>query len=200
MTCIVVVKPLQKLLPKVLLNHFFQKNCNIATVGQVIVLEVDWTKDRIVKDCAESFLKNKRLIIRPNATRPWQHGIEPLFGYLNLSKKLYLSKKFIGSWNFGPKTKNSLKVKEVAFFGKKILNSKSKILVKKNKYYESTNLSLNSSKSRRLLKWKTFLTAKEALKLSFDWYKFYHENRSKSKVINYTLTQIRTYKKRFKDL
>ena len=62
------------------------------------------------------------------------------------------------------KQKNNLKVKEVAFFGKKILNSKSKILVKKNKYYESTNLSLNSSKSRRLLKWKTVLTAKEALK------------------------------------
>ena len=203
MTCIVVAKPLQKLLLKVLLNHFFQKkNCNIATVRSGNCIGGgDWTKDRIVKDCAESFLKNKRLIIRsPNATRPWQHVIEPLFGYLNLSKKLYLSKKFIGSWNFGPKMKNSLKVKEVAFFGKKMLNSKSKILVKKNKYYESTNLSLNSSKSRRLLKWKTFLTAKESLRLSFDWYKFYHESRSKSQVINYTLKQIKTYKKKLKHL
>ena len=61
-----------------------------------------------------------------------------------------------------------------------------------------TNLSLNSSKSRRLLKWKTVLTAKEALKLSFDWYKFYHEKWSKSKVINYTLTQPDI--KKFKDL
>ena len=183
-------------------SFFSKKNCNIATVRSGNCIGGgDWTKDRIVKDCAESFLKNKRLIIRsPNATRPWQHVIEPLFGYLNLSKKLYLSKKFIGSWNFGPKTKNSLKVKEVAFFGKKILNSKSKILVKKNKYYESTNLSLNSSKSRRLLKWKTFLTAKESLRLSFDWYKFYHESRSKSQVINYTLKQIKTYKKKLKHL
>ncbi len=183
-------------------SFFSKKNCNIATVRSGNCIGGgDWTKDRIVKDCAESFLRNKKLIIRsPNATRPWQHVIEPLFGYLNLSKKLYFSKKFSGAWNFGPKTKNGLKVKEVAFFGKKILNSKSKILVRKNNYYESTNLSLNSSKSRRLLKWKTVLTAKEALKLSFDWYKFYHKNRSKSQVINYTLTQIKTYKKKFKNL
>jgi CDP-glucose 4,6-dehydratase len=181
-------------------SFFSKKNCNIATVRSGNCIGGgDWTKDRIVKDCAESFLRNKKLIIRsPNATRPWQHVIEPLFGYLNLSKKLYFNKKFSGAWNFGPKTKNSLKVKEVAFFGKNILNSKSKILFRKNKYYESTNLSLNSAKSRRLLKWKTVLTAKESLKLSFDWYKFYHENRSKSKVIDYTLSQIRKYKKKIK--
>ena len=117
-----------------------------------------------------------------------------------LSQTLYFNKNFSGAWNFGPKMKNNLKVREVAFFGKKILNSNSKIIVKKNKYYESTNLSLNSSKSRRLLKWKTVLTAKESLKLSFDWYKFYHENRSKSQVIDYTLSQIRKYKKKFKNL
>ena len=56
MTCIVVAKPLQKLLLKVLLNHFFQKNCNIATVRSGNCIGGgDWTKDRIVKDCAESF-------------------------------------------------------------------------------------------------------------------------------------------------
>ena len=58
MTCIVVVKPLQKLLPKVLLNHSSQKKCNIATVRSGNCIGGgDWTKDRIVKDCAESFKK-----------------------------------------------------------------------------------------------------------------------------------------------
>ena len=53
----------------------------------------DWTKDRIVKDCAELFIFNKNLTIRsPKATRPWQHVLEPLFGYINLAEKLYKSK------------------------------------------------------------------------------------------------------------
>ena len=63
----------------------------------------DWTKDRIIKDCVESFSKKKHLLIRsPNATRPWQHVLDPLCGYLNLAKKLYQNnKRYSGSWNFG---------------------------------------------------------------------------------------------------
>ena len=181
-------------------KSFFSKSCNIATVRSGNCIGGgDWTKDRIVKDCAESFIKNNKLIIRsPNATRPWQHVIEPLFGYLNLAEKLYKNKKFKGSWNFGPSTKNNLKVKEVARYGKKILNSSSKIIIKKNKYYESTNLALNSSKSRKLLKWKTVLSAKESLKLSFDWYKLYYKTKSKQEVIKYSLNQINNYKKKLK--
>ena len=99
-------------------------------------------------------VKNKKLVIRsPNATRPWQHVIEPLFGYISLSKKLFYKKKYVGSWNFGPSKKNNLKVIEVAKFSKQYLNSKSKIIVKKNKFYESTNLSLNSTKSLKFLKY-----------------------------------------------
>ena len=125
-----------------------KQKCNVATVRSGNCIGGgDWTKDRIVKDCAEAFLKDKNLIIRsPNATRPWQHVIEPLFGYLNLSEKLFYKKKYEGSWNFGPRKKSNLKVIEVAKFSKRFLNSKSKIVVKKNKLYESTNLSLDSSK------------------------------------------------------
>jgi len=180
------------------MKSFFKKKfCNIATVRSGNCIGGgDWTKDRIVKDCAETFLKNKKLIIRsPNATRPWQHVLEPLFGYLKLSEKLFRNKKYQGAWNFGPSTKNNLKVIEVANLGKKILKSKSKIVIKKNKFYESTSLSLNSKKSLNLLKWKTMLNAKEALKLSFDWYKFFKNNKLNSKIIKYTFDQIKDYKK-----
>ena len=92
----------------------------LSDLGIVLVEEMD--KDRIVKDCAESFVKNKKLIIRsPNATRPWQHVLDPLFGYLKLSKKNYNNKRFNGSWNFGPNTKNNLKVKHLVLIGKKYL-------------------------------------------------------------------------------
>ena len=50
-------------------------------------------KDRIMKDCAEKLIQNKKLLIRsPNATRPWQHVIEPLIGYLILAEKMYKNK------------------------------------------------------------------------------------------------------------
>ena len=71
----------------------FMKNekCKIATVRSGNCIGGgDWTKDRIVKDCAEAFAVNKNLIIRsPEATRPWQHVIEPIHGYLKLAEKLY---------------------------------------------------------------------------------------------------------------
>ena len=63
----------------------------------------------IVKDCVEAFVHNKNLLIRsPNATRPWQHVMEPICGYLKLVEKLSgkNGQKFIGSWNFGPTNAN----------------------------------------------------------------------------------------------
>ena len=109
------------------------------------------------------FLSNKKLVIRyPQATRPWQHVLEPLFGYINLAEKLFKSKKFEGAWNFGPRLKSNLKVIEVAKYGKKILKSKSDIIVKKSKFYESTNLSLDSSKSKNKLKMANSSECKES--------------------------------------
>ena len=175
-------------------------NCNVATARSGNCIGGgDWTKDRIVKDCAESFLKNKNLTIRyPNATRPWQHVMEPLFGYLKLSEKLFKNKKFEGAWNFGPTSKSNLKVIEVAKLGKKFLKSSSKIIVKKSKLYESTSLALNSFKSFKNLKWKTRINAKQAIALSFSWYKFFNDNVSKKAVIDFTISQIKDYTKKFK--
>ena len=181
-------------------SFFNKKNCKIATVRSGNCIGGgDWTKDRIVKDCADSFLRNKKLVIRyPNATRPWQHVLEPLFGYIKLSQKLFEGKNYEGAWNFGPKNKSNLKVIEVAKFGKKFLKSKSKILIKKSKFYESTNLSLNSNKSMKKLNWKTRMNAKQALRMSFSWYKYFHDNSSKTKVISYSISQIKNYIKQFK--
>ena len=73
-------------------KSFFTKNdCRIATVRAGNCFGGgDWTKDRIVKDALESFYDNKILYVRnPEATRPWQHVIEPLTGYLLLAEKLF---------------------------------------------------------------------------------------------------------------
>jgi len=182
-------------------SFYFLKGtkCNIATVRSGNCIGGgDWTKDRIIKDCAEAFLENKNLFIRiPNASRPWQHVMEPLFGYLKLAEKLYYDnkRKYIGSWNFGPNIKNNLKVLEVAKYGRKILKSKSKILKTRQIFYESHHLSLDSSKAFKFLKWKTILNAKQALKLSFEWHKFYNNKSLRYKIVNFTINQIKNYKK-----
>ena len=104
--------------------------CKIATVRSGNCIGGgDWTEDRIVKDCVEAFIHRKNLLVRsPNATRPWQHVMEPVCGYLKLAEKLFNKngQKFIGSWNFGPNN-ISLSVLNLAKIGKKIFNSKSKM-------------------------------------------------------------------------
>jgi CDP-glucose 4,6-dehydratase len=65
----------------------------------------DWALDRLVPDILQAFEKNKPVIIRnPNATRPWQHVLEPLSGYLALAEHLYAEngQQFAEGWNFGP--------------------------------------------------------------------------------------------------
>jgi CDP-glucose 4,6-dehydratase len=180
------------------IKSFFsdKNNCRIATVRSGNCIGGgDWTKDRIMKDCAEAFLFNKNLIIRnPKASRPWQHVIEPLFGYLALAEKLCLDKKYIGAWNFGPNSKNNLKVYNVVNYGKRILKSKSKILIKKNKLYESEHLALNSEKSAKDLKWRTLLNAKQAIRLTLNWYKFYYNKSLNKKIVDFTFDQINQYK------
>jgi CDP-glucose 4,6-dehydratase len=139
-------------------NSFFFKKINIASARSGNVLGGgDWTKDRIIPDCLTAFSKNKNLIIRyPKSIRPWQHVLEPLYGYLLLAQKLYDKKigyKYADAWNFGPLKANNTQVINLAKKLKKILKSKSNIKITKQKYvYEARCLSLNSSKSKKYLK------------------------------------------------
>ena len=178
------------------------KKCRIATVRSGNCIGGgDWTEDRIVKDCVESFIYNKKLSVRsPKATRPWQHVIEPLHGYLKLVEKLNSKNadKFIGSWNFGP-SKINLSVLNFAKLGKKILNSKSKIIINqknlKNRH-EAKYLALNSNKSLKNLNWKVCMSPEKSLDLTFSWFKCFYLNRKKKKeVINLTLKQIKDFQK-----
>lgn len=185
-------------------KSFFQKSqCRIATARAGNCFGGgDWTEDRIVKDALESFSKNKTMTLRnPEATRPWQHVIEPLFGYLLLIQKLCSKngKEFQGPWNFGPSLKQNLKVINLTRLIKKAMNSKSNIIVKKNfkkinnkniKLFESKHLNINSTKVRKFLKWAPFLTIKESVYLTTDWYKAFKDKKnllliSKSQILNY---------------
>lgn len=181
------------------LDSFFKrKKINVVTVraGNCIG-GGDWTKDRIIKDCMESYLKNKKLIIRkPHATRPWQHVLEPICGYIILAQKLLSNKgtKYIGAWNFGPNYKSQVSVLDLAKKIKKEIRSSSRIIIKKEKnIIETDKLNLDSLKAKKRLNWKTILSVNEALDLTVAWYIAHYNNYNMSK---FTQEQIKNFIKK----
>ena len=97
-------------------RSFFNNNVKISTAraGNVIG-GGDWGKDRIVPDVIESLTKDTFLQLRyPNATRPWQHVLEPLFGYIKLAEN-QLKGQTNFAYNFGPELKDAISVKEIVY-------------------------------------------------------------------------------------
>ena len=140
----------------------------------------DWSNNRLIPDCMKMWLRNKMPVIRhPNSTRPWQHVLEALSGYLDLSLKLYQDKSINGqSFNF-----SSDKIKNVTVlqFLTKIRQKWPEInwIVKKNnQFYESSLLQLNTSKAKKILKWQAKLSVEETIKFVVDWYQNFKKNKN----------------------
>ena len=96
----------------------------------------DWSKDRLIPDCFKSWSKkNISLIRNPNSTRPWQHVIEVVYGYILLAKKLDENSKLNGQiFNFGPSYKKNYKVKEILVYFRSLWNlCRWRFIKKKNK-------------------------------------------------------------------
>jgi CDP-glucose 4,6-dehydratase len=179
-------------------NHSFFKKKNIyiatARAGNVIG-GGDFSKDRIIPDYLRSLSKNKKLLLRsPNSIRPWQHIIDPLYGYLLLLMKLHNKKKFINSsWNFGPDKSNNKSVIDVINLINKEFNNSVKIIKKNkgsNKFYESKVLMLNSEKSQKNLNWEAKYNLKESIKLVAFWHK---EFLAKNNILKISQQQIIDY-------
>jgi CDP-glucose 4,6-dehydratase len=156
----------------------------IARAGNVIG-GGDWAKDRIVVDCILAFSKGDNVEIRcPNATRPWQHVLEPLSGYLTLGQCLCENNVKNGeSFNFGPRTQQAKTVLELtqdlAEQWKLDKNEVVKI-IGNIPFKEATLLKLNCEKALTYLNWHSILSYKQCVKLIADWYHTYyvkkHEN------------------------
>ena len=107
----------------------------------------DWSNHRLLPDCMKSTLKNKIIKIRnANSTRPWQHVLEPLSGYISLGMRLYNNRDLHGqSFNFGPSTKKNYSVLDVVKECQKKLES--------NKM-EKRNKKRNKKKGKLIIKIK----------------------------------------------
>ena len=174
------------------INEKKQRGIASARAGNVIG-GGDWSPNRLIPDTVQSIIKNKKIFIRnPNFNRPWQHVLEPLYGYLVLGQKIYNNpKKFSGPWNFGTRKNTVTNVLEIVREIVKIWG-KGKITFKKNnRYYEQINLQLNINKSIKYLNWSPKYSIKKSIKVTTEWYKNVLVNKMNIEKI--TENQIREY-------
>ena len=184
-------------------NSFFKSDHSnvhlaVARAGNVIG-GGDWSKDRIVVDAISAWSRGEKVKTRsPEATRPWQHVLEPLSGYLNLGMMLHENKILNGEcFNFGPLTEKDKTVKELLTdlsiywdFSKNI----EKILITENKtFHEATLLKLNCEKSQALLNWNSSLNYKDTIRFTSEWYINYYKKSADMNEI--TDNQIFDYQK-----
>ena len=152
----------------------------------------DWSKNRIVPDIINSWVKNKKLMIRsPGAVRPWQHVLEPINAYISLSVELLKKNKKLNMqcFNVGPAPGNKKSVSQLLkIFKRKI---KFNINIKKEKKYEAKLLILNSKKIYNMAGWRSKLSFIQTIYLTIDWYISYYEN--KNKIYDFSVNQIKTY-------
>ena len=182
-------------------QSFLNKKSNIrlsiARAGNVIG-GGDWAENRIIPDCINCWSKDKIVKIKnPNSTRPWQHVLEPISGYLQLAHVLSKNKKISGeAFNFGPNLDQNKNVKNLV---KKMAsywqNKKWSIDKNRSKIIESRLLSLNCEKSKELLKWTPTLSFDEMSEFTISWYKTYYSNTKRIK--NLTYKQIKDFMSKF---
>ena len=161
----------------------------------------DWASDRIVPDCVRSWSKGETVQLRnPQSTRPWQHVLEPLRGYLTLASQLSKNPDLHGeAFNFGPPEHQNHTVLELVQMMSGHWDqvrwediSASGI---EEQPYESGLLKLNCDKALHFLHWQAILSFQETVRMTAEWYRSYYENPSTIREV--TLTQVREYETLF---
>lgn len=137
----------------------------------------DWAADRLIPDIVRAASENEKVQIRnPKATRPWQHVLEPLSGYLTLGWNLLNEKKdYADGWNFGPDNRSNLSVDEIITLSKKEWD-KVEVSYSHNPadHHEANLLMLDCSKANKLMKWKPVWDIDATLNKTIGWYKSFY--------------------------
>lgn len=153
----------------------------------------DWAKDRLLPDCVQALLNNKKIHIRnPQAIRPWQHVLEPLCGYLQLAQKLYENGPQYGEgWNFGPEDNDA---RTVLWIVERICSKWGKNasyeIAQGDYSHEANYLKLDCSKAKTYLEWKPKWSLENALDKVIEWMIAY---QNKMNMQRFCISQIQEY-------
>lgn len=161
-------------------SYFRETGVRVATAraGNVIG-GGDFAEDRLLPDAVRAFSQNRPLVLRnPQATRPWQHVLEPISGYVTLAEKLLNEpdRGFDTAWNFGPNADGNATVGEVAEkFGLLWGNGQVECLGNSSGPHEAGLLQLDNSRAKTLLGWHPRWSLNDTLRHTAAWYRTWHE-------------------------
>src|SRR5665213_548961 len=181
-------------------SYFKKPGCNVrltvVRAGNVIG-GGDWALNRIVPDCFRSWNDQQPVSIRnPNSTRPWQHVLEPLSGYLRAGQMLAESESINGEpFNIGPAAEQNHSVLELLQAVRKFWTAGSVIkpfeIAENSGFHEAGLLKLNCDKALYFLQWRPVLDFEGTARFTGKWYDHYYNN--KKDISSYTLDQIGEY-------
>ncbi len=180
-------------------EHYEKHGVSVASVRSGNVIGGgDWAEDRLLPDCMKALLENRPIVIRyPDAVRPWQHVLEPLFGYLLLTQVLYQNEASFGeAWNFGPDDENAKPVRWLVERIVEIWGGKACWEIdQSSQLHEARMLKLECSKAKEKLGWYPQWDLTTALRVTVDWYKAYGHHED---VLTMTIHQIEQYEEKIK--
>lgn len=150
----------------------------------------DWSEDRLIPDLARAQAARQSLAIRsPRSTRPWQHVLEPLSGYLLLGQRLLAGDRAAATaWNFGPDGDSALSVADVLDRIKSYWPDMAWHVDGTPSVHEAGMLQLDSGKAHRELGWRPVLTLAQQLEMTASWYRAFFEKNAVD-----TATQLAAY-------
>lgn len=156
----------------------------------------DWANDRLIPDVLRAIESGQNVKIRnPNATRPWQHVLDPLNGYLILAEKLYMEGlTFAEAFNFGPAEEDAKSVKWIV---EQLIESLGEgvswHLDGDTHPHEAHYLKLDCSKARAMLGWQPHWNITRALQAIIGWHKVHSAYQRRAKIRSLCLQQIKEY-------
>lgn len=158
----------------------------------------DWAEDRLLPDMMRAFLANEVVAIRnPASTRPWQHVLEPLFGYLLLAERLYENTpQYAEAWNFGPDDSDARPVEWLAdrvcdLWGPPARWSNA---ADGDQPHEARFLRLNCDKAKSRLGWRPRMGLEQALVWTVQWYKGFQQGDDMRTLTEKQITKYETGK------
>lgn len=153
----------------------------------------DWSADRLLPDCVRTLQRGEDIVIRsPDSTRPWQHVLEPLAGYMLLAQRLMEEgEKFAEGFNFGPEESEEVRVIDVVERVIKIWGRGRVVVKSKGNPHEAAKLSLNIDKAKSRLGFKPVWGVDEAVSKSVEWYRNFYDG--KIDMSDFSISQIEDF-------
>jgi CDP-glucose 4,6-dehydratase len=159
---------------------FHQKSAPLVATARAgnVIGGGDWSVDRLIPDLIRALKNKQALEVRsPKATRPWQHVLESLSGYLLLGQKLFEGNQLASqAWNFGPNSKDNCTVDEVLIKLSQLCDGVAWRIGGIPALHETNYLHLDSAKAQSQLNWRPVWGVDEALKKTMDWYLAWIQN------------------------